>query len=94
MCDKLHLAAMSRNQGTCFGSWFKERDIFVFSALVSGHGLKNDIYIHVWRTCFGSWIKERDIFMCSALVLTVLGHGLKNQIYSCSAQVAKLSPGH
>ena len=43
MCDKLHLAAMSRNQGTCFGSWFKERDIFVFSALVSGHGLKNDI---------------------------------------------------
>ena len=43
MCDKLHLAAMSRNQGTCFRSWFKERDIFVFSALVSGHGLKNDI---------------------------------------------------
>ena len=44
MCDKLHLAAMSQNQGTCFGSWFKERDIFVFSALVSGHGLKNEIY--------------------------------------------------
>ena len=43
MCDKLHLAAMSRNQDTCFGSWFKERDIFVFSALVSGHGLKNEI---------------------------------------------------
>ena len=57
MCDKLHLAAMSRNQGTCFRSWFKERDIFVFSALVSGHGLKNEIY-------------------------------------SCSAQVAKPSPGH
>ena len=57
MCDKLHLAAMSQNQGTCFGSWFKERDIFVFSALVSGHGLKNEIY-------------------------------------SCSAQVAKPSPGH
>ena len=28
--------------------------------------------------------------MCSALVL---GHGLKNEIYSCSAQVAKLPPG-
>ena len=52
MCDKLHLAAMSRNQGTCFGSWFKERDIFVFSALVSGHGLKNEIYscvAHLFR---------------------------------------------
>ena len=52
MCDKLHLAAMSRNQGTCFGSWFKERDIFVFSALVSGHGLKTEIYscvAHLFR---------------------------------------------
>ena len=44
MCDKFHLSAMSRNQGTCFGSGFKKRDIIVFSALVSGHGLKNEIY--------------------------------------------------
>ena len=62
MCDKLHLAAMRRNQGTCFGSWFKEQDIFVFSALVLGHGLKNEIYSCL-AACFGSWIKERNIFI-------------------------------
>ena len=49
MCGKLYLAAMNRNQGTCFGSWIKERDIFMCSALVSGHGLKNEIYSCVAR---------------------------------------------
>ena len=44
MCDKLHLSDMGRNQGICLGSWIKERDIFLYSALVSGHGLKNEIY--------------------------------------------------
>ena len=44
MCDKLHLSDIGRSQGTFFGSWIKERDIFLCSALVSGHGLKNDIY--------------------------------------------------
>ena len=52
------------------------------NALVSVHGLKNELYsfmcsacearlfrfIHARRACFGSWIKERVIFMCSALV--------------------------
>ena len=74
MCDKLHLAAMSRNQGTCFGSWFKERDIFVFSALVSGHGLKNEIYSCLAR-------------LFSALVS---GHGLKNERYSCVAHLSRV----
>ena len=58
----------------------------------------NDIYsclarlfrVMDYRTS-GSWIKERDLFVFSALVS---GHGLKNEIYSCSAQVAKPSPGH
>ena len=33
----------------CFGSWIKERDIFMCSALVSVHGLKNEIYSCVLR---------------------------------------------
>ena len=78
MCDKLHLSAMSQNQGTCFGSWFKERDIIVFSALISGHSLRVAV----------PWIKERDIFVFSA---HVSGHGLKNEIYSC---VARIVSGH
>ena len=28
----------------CFGSWVKERDIFMCSALVSAHGLKNEVF--------------------------------------------------
>ena len=28
----------------CFGSWIKERGIFMCSAVVSVHGLKNEIY--------------------------------------------------
>ena len=27
-----------------FGRWFKERAIFIYSALVSAHGLKNEVY--------------------------------------------------
>ena len=45
---ELHMAKWLRSYVAtelhCFGSWFKERDIIVFSALVSGHGLKNKIY--------------------------------------------------
>ena len=28
----------------CFGRWFKEGGIFLCSALVSAHGLKNEVY--------------------------------------------------
>ena len=28
---------------TCFGSWIKERGIFMCRALVSAHGLKNEV---------------------------------------------------
>ena len=67
-------------------------------ALLSVHGLKNELYscvarsvsVHglrnelysVWSACFCSWIKERVIFMCSALVLA---YGFKNEVYSCAA---------
>ena len=70
------------------------------SALLSVHGLKNDLYscvarlvsahglrnelYSVWSACFSSWIKERVIFMCSALVSV---HGLKNEEYSCAARL-------
>ena len=37
-------------------------------ALVSIHGLKNEIYSFVVRLFRLLEIKERDIFMCSALV--------------------------
>ena len=36
----------------CFGSWIKERDIFMCSALASAHGLKNEVYscvVHLFR---------------------------------------------
>ena len=33
----------------CFGSWIKERVIFMCSALVSVHGLKNEVYSCVVR---------------------------------------------
>ena len=32
-----------------FGSWIKEQDIFMCSALVSANGLKNEIYSCVAR---------------------------------------------
>ena len=57
-----------------FGSWFKERDIFMCSALVSGHGLKNEIYSCVAR-------------LFSALVS---GQGFKNEIYSCVAHLFRV----
>ena len=41
-------------QRACFGSWIKERGIFMCGVLVAA--------------CFGSWIKERGILMHSALV--------------------------
>ena len=44
------------------------------SALVSGHGLKNEIYSCVAR-------------LFSALVS---GHGLKNEIYSCVAHLFRV----
>ena len=50
------------------------------SALVSVHGLKNEIYSCVVRFFRLMEIKERDIFMCSALVSA---HGLKNEVFSC-----------
>ena len=69
-------------------------------ALVSVHGLKNELYSCVARSvsvnglrnelysvegaCFSSWIKERVIFMRSALVSV---NGLKNQVYSCVARL-------
>ena len=39
------------------------------NALVSVHGLKNEVYSR-WRACFDSWIKERlpVILMRSTLV--------------------------
>ena len=45
------------------------------SALVSGHGLKNEIY---------------SLFMCSAFSALVSGHGLKNEIYSCVAHLSRV----
>ena len=59
------------------GSWIKERGVFMGSALVLAHGLKNEVYSRV-AACFASWIKERGILMCSAFVLA---HGLKNEVY-------------
>ena len=47
----------------------KERDIFMCSALVSIHGLKNEIYLCVVRLFRLMEIEERDIFICSTLVL-------------------------
>ena len=44
------------------------------TALVSAHGLKNEIYSCVVRL-FRFMIKERDTFMCSVLGSV---HGLKN----------------
>ena len=45
------------------------------SALVSGHGLKNEIYTCVAR-------------LFSTLVFS--GHGLKNEIYSCVARLFRV----
>ena len=33
----------------CFGSWIKERGIFMYSAIVSVHGLKNELHSCVAR---------------------------------------------
>ena len=33
----------------CFGSWINDRGIFMSSALVSVHGLKNEVYSCVAR---------------------------------------------
>ena len=70
------------------------------SALLSVHGLKNELYscvarsvsVHglrnelysVWSACLSSWIRERVIFMRSALVSV---YGLKNEVYSCVARL-------
>ena len=56
----------------------------MYSALVSAHGLKNEIYSYAARLFRLMEIKERDIFMCSALVST---HGLKNEVFSCVARL-------
>ena len=36
-------------QLACFCSWIKKRGIFMCSALVSAHGLKNEVYSCVAR---------------------------------------------
>ena len=36
-------------QRACFGSWIKERGIFMCSALVLVHGLNNEVYSCVAR---------------------------------------------
>ena len=56
------------------------------NALISVHGLKNELYSCV-RACFGSWVNERVIFMCSALVQN---HGLKHEVYSRVARFVRL----
>ena len=33
----------------CFGLWIKKRDIFMCGALVSAHGLKNEVFSCVAR---------------------------------------------
>ena len=74
------------------------------SALVSVHGLKNEVFSCVACFGFGSWIKERVIYTCSAVVsvqwieerhifmcgVLVSVHGLKNEIYSCVVRLFQL----
>ena len=67
-----------------FGSWIKERVIFMCSALVVVYGLKNELYSCAVRFVRFIDSRTRYIHVYSALVSV---HGVKKEVYLCVARL-------